>query len=63
MEMKIAVQNLGLPVMTFEGNMADEREFDEGRTTRFIDLLVTETLGLKIDLFITETLRLKKVAD
>ena len=63
MEMKIAVQNLGLPVMTFEGNMADEREFNEGRTTRFIDLLVTETLGLKIDLFITETLRLKKVAD
>jgi benzoyl-CoA reductase subunit B len=47
MEMKIAVQNLGLPVMTFEGNMADEREFDEGRTRRFIDLFVTETLGLK----------------
>jgi benzoyl-CoA reductase subunit B len=47
MEMKIAVQNLGLPVMTFEGNMADEREFDEGRTKRFIDLFVTETLGLK----------------
>jgi len=32
--------------MTFEGNMADERELDEGRTHRFIDLLVTETLGL-----------------
>jgi len=47
MEMKIAVQKLGLPVMTFEGNMADEREFDEGRTKRFIDLFVTETLGLK----------------
>jgi benzoyl-CoA reductase subunit B len=47
MEMKIAVQKLGLPVMTFEGNMADEREFDEGRTRRFIDLFVTETLGLK----------------
>ncbi|MDH5695870.1 MAG: 2-hydroxyacyl-CoA dehydratase, partial [Dehalococcoidia bacterium] len=47
MEMKIALQKLGLPVMTFEGNMADEREFDEGRTKRFIDLFITETLGLK----------------
>ena len=47
MEMKIALQNMRLPVMTFEGNMADEREFDEGRTTRLIDLFVTETLGLK----------------
>jgi hypothetical protein len=27
--------------------MADEREFDEVRTTRMIDLFVTETLGLK----------------
>lgn len=32
---------------TFEGNMADEREFDEARTARMIDLFVTETLGLK----------------
>ena len=47
MEMKIALQNMGLPTMTFEGNMADEREFDEARTHRFIDLFVTETLGLK----------------
>ena len=47
MEMKIALQNMGLPVMTFEGNMADEREFDEARTKRFIDLFLTETLGLK----------------
>jgi benzoyl-CoA reductase subunit B len=47
MEMKIALQNMKLPVMTFEGNMADKREFDEGRTTRLIDLFVTETLGLK----------------
>ncbi len=47
MEMKIALQNMGLPVMTFEGNMADEREFDEGRTQRLIDLFITETLGLK----------------
>jgi len=47
MEMKIALANMGLPVMTFEGNMADEREFDEARTRRLIDLFVNETLGLK----------------
>ncbi len=47
MEMKIALQGMGIPVMTFEGNMADEREFDEARTQRFIDLFLTETLGLK----------------
>ncbi len=32
---------------TFEGNMTDEREFDEARTARMIDLFVTETLELK----------------
>ena len=47
MEMKIALQNMGLPVLTFEGNMADEREFDETRTQRVIDLFISETLGLK----------------
>lgn len=47
MEMKIALQNTGLPVLTFEGNMADEREFDKARTHRLIDFFVTETLGLK----------------
>lgn len=47
MEMKIALQNMGMPVMTFEGNMADERQFDEPRTKRLIDLFITETLGLK----------------
>lgn len=47
MEMKIALQNMRMPVMTFEGNMADEREFDETRTKRFIDLFIAETLGLK----------------
>jgi hypothetical protein len=34
-------------VLTFEGNMADEREFDEARTSRVIDLFVRETSGLK----------------
>ena len=33
--------------MTFEGNRADERGFDEARTPRGIDLFVEETLGLK----------------
>ena len=47
MEMKIALQKIGLPVMTFEGNMADEREFDEARAKRLMDLFLTETLGLK----------------
>jgi len=47
MEMKNALSKMGLPVLTFEGNMADEREFDEARTARVIDLFVTETLGLK----------------
>jgi len=47
MEMKNALSKMGLPVMTYEGNMADERESDEARTARMIDLFVTETLGLK----------------
>ena len=47
MEMRNALAKTGMPVMTFEGNMADEREFDEARTTRMIDLFVTQTLGLK----------------
>jgi benzoyl-CoA reductase subunit B len=32
MEMKNALAKMGMPVMTFEGNMADEKEFDEART-------------------------------
>jgi len=34
-------------LMAFAGNMANEKEFDEARTARMIDLFVTETLGLK----------------
>jgi benzoyl-CoA reductase subunit B len=33
-------------VMTYEGNMADEKEFDERRTVSRIDSFM-ETLGLK----------------
>jgi benzoyl-CoA reductase subunit B len=47
MEVKTGLAKMGLPAMTFEGNMADEREFDEARTARMIDLFITETLGLK----------------
>ena len=47
MELKLALGNMGFPVMTYEGNMADDREFDEARTMRLIDLFVTETMGLK----------------
>jgi benzoyl-CoA reductase subunit B len=47
MEMKNAFAKMGMLVMTFEGDMADERGFDEARTARMIDLFVTETLGLK----------------
>ena len=46
METKNALAKLRLPVMTFEGNMVDERELDEARTARMIDPFVTETLGL-----------------
>ncbi|MBI5360845.1 MAG: benzoyl-CoA reductase, bzd-type, subunit O [Planctomycetes bacterium] len=45
-ENRLALQKAGYPVMTFEGNMGDEREFDEARTTARIDSFM-ETLGLK----------------
>ncbi len=45
--MRNGLAKLGMPVFTFEGNMADERESDEARTARMIDLFVTETLGPK----------------
>lgn len=47
MELKIALAKMGLPVMTYEGNMADEREFDEARILRLMDLFLTETMGLQ----------------
>lgn len=45
-ENRLALQKAGFPVMTFEGNMGDEREFDETRTMTRIDTFM-ETLGLK----------------
>jgi benzoyl-CoA reductase subunit B len=45
-ENRLALLNAGFPVMTFEGNMGDEREFDEARTLARIDAFM-ETLGVK----------------
>ena len=45
-ENRLAIQKAGFPVMTFEGNMGDEREFDETRTMARMDTFM-ETLGLK----------------
>lgn len=44
-ENRLALQEAGYPVMTFEGNMGDEREFDEARTMDRIDAFM-ETLDL-----------------
>lgn len=46
-ENRLALIEAGYPVMTFEGNMGDEREFDEARTRARIDSFM-ETLDLKI---------------
>jgi len=45
-ENRLAIQEAGFPVMTFEGNMGDEREFDEARTMARVDAFM-ETLGIK----------------
>ena len=45
-ENRLALLDAGYPVMTFEGNMGDEREFDEARTMARIDTFM-ETLGIK----------------
>jgi benzoyl-CoA reductase subunit B len=47
-ENRLGLIEAGFPVMTFEGNMGDEREFDLGRTRTRIDTFM-ETLGLKRD--------------
>ncbi len=47
-ENRLALQKEGYPVMSFEGNMGDEREFDEARTMARIDAFM-ETLGLTRD--------------
>lgn len=46
MENRLALQKAGFPVMTYEGNMGDEREFDEARAIARFDAFM-ELLGLK----------------
>ena len=43
-ENRLALIEEGFPVMTFEGNMGDEREFDDAKTIARIDSFM-ETLG------------------
>ncbi len=45
-ENRLAIQKAGFPVMPFEGNMGDEREFDLTRTMARIDAFM-ESLGMK----------------
>ena len=45
-ENRLAIQKAGFPVMPFEGNMGDEREFDLTRTMVRIDAFM-ESLGMK----------------
>ena len=46
MENRQAMAKAGFPIMTFEGNMGDEREFDEVRTQARVDAFM-EQLGLR----------------
>ena len=46
MENRRGLASDGIPVMTFEGNMGDEREFDEVRTQARVDAFM-EQLGLR----------------
>lgn len=45
-ENRLGIMEAGFPVMVFEGNMGDEREFDMARTMTRIDAFM-ETLGIK----------------
>ncbi len=44
-ENRLAIAETGMPIMTFEGNMGDEREFDESKTRDRMDAFM-ETLGV-----------------
>ncbi len=46
MENRMGIAQAGVPVMTYEGNMGDEREFDEVRTQARVDAFM-EQLGLR----------------
>ena len=46
MENRLGIAKAGVPIMTFEGNMGDEREFDPVRTQARVDAFM-EQLGLR----------------
>jgi len=46
MENRMGIAKAGVPIMTYEGNMGDEREFDEVRTQARVDAFM-EQLGLR----------------
>lgn len=48
MENRLGLVEAGIPIMTYEGNMGDDREFDLQRTLSRIDAFM-ETLGLERD--------------
>jgi benzoyl-CoA reductase subunit B len=48
MENRLGLAAAGIPVMTYEGNMGDEREFDMVRAQNRVDAFM-ETLNLKRD--------------
>jgi benzoyl-CoA reductase subunit B len=45
MENRLALLEAGIPIMTYEGNMADKREFDEAQTLDRLESFM-ESLGL-----------------
>ena len=46
MELRLSLLRAGIPVVTYEGNMADKREYDEAEALNRIDALM-ESMGLK----------------
>jgi benzoyl-CoA reductase subunit B len=46
MENRMGIAKAGVPIMTYECNMGDEREFDEVRTQARVDAFM-EQLGLR----------------
>lgn len=48
LETRLACQQAGIPVMTYEGNMGDKREFDEPQTIDRLESFM-ESLGLRKD--------------
>jgi benzoyl-CoA reductase subunit B len=45
-ENRLALKDVGFPVMIFEGNVGDEREFDKAQTMTRIDAFM-ESLGIE----------------